>query len=208
MPYYADALPGHDRFHAARVRDMANRLADERERPVDRGVLSAAAWLHDVGRPRERAGDVDHHGEWAAVEAADRLDAEGVDPDRIEAIRHCLRAHSIRASSPEPETPEARLLFDADKLDAAGARGLLRLACIVGERSGRTGESFAVVDDASSSRLPAADLPDVGLLRDWIRERLDALYTAPGRRVGESRWQFVEAFFEQFDRELAGDAEW
>lgn len=77
MPYYERALPAHDRYHANRVRDLAIRLANECERPVDRGVLSAAAWLHDIGRPRERVGDVDDHDRWAAREAADLLESEG-----------------------------------------------------------------------------------------------------------------------------------
>ncbi len=205
LPYYDDALPAHDRYHANRVRDLAIRLANECERPVDRDVLAAAAWLHDIGRPRERTGEIDDHDDWAATEAAALLEAEGVAAERIDAVAHCIRAHSIRASSPEPETLEAKLLFDADKLDAAGARGIVRLACIVGERSGRTGEAYAVIDDASGAGMEASDRPDVSLLREWAAERLDALYTAPGRRLGESRRGFVEDFFARFEREIGVD---
>lgn len=144
LPYYTEALPAHDRFHAKRVHDLSIRLANECESTVDRGVLSAAAWLHDIGRPRERTGEIEQHGEWAAVEAEELLAAEAVPADRIEAIEHCLRAHSIRSTSPEPETLEAKLLFDADKLDAAGARGLIRLVYCRGEirSSGREIRSY------------------------------------------------------------------
>lgn len=202
VPYYDDALPAHDQFHARRVRNLAVALADGVDEPVDRETLAAAAWFHDIGRPRERVGEIDDHGAWAATEAADLLATEPVSNDHIEAISHCLRAHSIRPSSPEPETIEAKLLFDADKLDAAGARGLIRLACIVGERSGRTGERYAVIDDASAHGVESIDGPDITLLREWTRERLDALYTDPARSVGQSRWEFLTTFFEQFEREL------
>jgi len=201
VPYYDDALPAHDRFHARRVRDLSMRLAEDCSQPVGRDVLTAAAWLHDVGRPRERTGDVDDHGAWAADRTADLLADAPLSSEGIAAIEHCLRAHSIRPSSPEPASIEAKLLFDADKLDAAGARGLLRLACIVGERSGRTGERYAVIDDASGLDAEPSDGPDVSLLREWTRERLDALHTDPGRRLGEARWAFVETFFERFDAE-------
>jgi uncharacterized protein len=207
LPYYDDALPAHDSFHANRVRALSAALATDHERDVDRGVLAAAAWLHDIGRPLERAGEIDEHGEWAAQKAGELLEAEGVSADRIDAVEHCLRAHSVRPSSPEPETIEAKLLFDADKLEAAGARGIVRMACIVGERSGRAGEQYAVIDRASASGAAATDLPDVTLLEEWTRERLDALYTEPGRRRGRSRWRFVEAFFAQFDEECALEAE-
>ncbi|RYJ08440.1 HD domain-containing protein [Halogeometricum borinquense] len=202
LSYYEDALPAHDRFHANRVRDVAIRLANECENNVDRDVLSAAAWLHDIGRPRERVGKIDNHDEWGTAEAAALLADEGVPTDHIAAIKHCIRTHSIRSSSPEPETIEAKLLFDADKLDAAGARGLIRMACIVGERSGRAGEKYAVIDDSTASGMASPDSPDVSLLREWAEERLDRLYTSPGRRLGESRRRFMDEFFTQFTGEI------
>ncbi|PSQ51277.1 metal-dependent phosphohydrolase, partial [Halobacteriales archaeon SW_8_65_20] len=93
---------------------------------------------------------------------------------------------------------EAKLLFDADKLDATGAVGLIRLACIVGERSGRTGGQYAIIDNTSTLNVDHTELPDIDLLREWARERLDALYTDSGRRLGESRWEFMQSFFAQF----------
>ena len=153
-------------------------------------VLAAAAWLHDIGRPLERLGEVDDHDVWGATEAVDLLTSEGVPTATVDAVAHCIRAHSIRGSSPDPETVEAKLLFDADKLDAAGARGIVRLACIVG---------------ASGSGLAATDAPDISRLREWTRERLNALYTEPGRRLGESRGQFVQEFFDRFEDEAGVD---
>lgn len=207
LPYYEDALPAHDRFHAKRVHDVALRLANECEEAVDRDILSTATWLHDIGRPRERVGEIDDHDRWGARKAAELLEKEGVTSDLTDAVKYCIKSHSIRASSPEPETIEAKLLFDADKLDAAGARGIVRLACIVGERSGRTGERYAVIDDSSVSEGDASEIPDIELLREWARERLDLLYTVPGRRLGKSRWNFMSEFFTQFDRELGVEGE-
>lgn len=202
VPYYEDALPAHDSFHANRVRDLSLRLANESGRNVDRDILSAAAWFHDIGRPLERTGRIENHDEWAAAKAAELLETEAVTTDRIDAVERCIRTHSIRSRSPEPETFEAKLLFDADKLDATGAVGIVRMACIVGERSGRAGEKYAVIDSSSVPEADAADLPDISLLREWAMERLDALYTSPGRRLGESRWSFMEDFFERFNDEL------
>ena len=202
IPYDEDAFPAHDIFHAKRVRDVSLQLANQHPASVDRDVLASAAWFHDIGRPLERVGEIDNHDEWAANEATSLLADEAVTTDRITAIEHCLRAHSIRASSPEPETIEAKLLFDADKLDATGAVGLVRLACIVGERSGRTGAQYAVIDDASTLSIARTELPDIDLFHEWARERLDALYTDPGRRLGESRWDFMESFFTRFASEI------
>ncbi|MFC6906952.1 HD domain-containing protein [Halalkalicoccus tibetensis] len=207
LPYYDDALPAHDKFHAQRVHDLAIRLANDHKTTVDRDVLSAATWLHDIGRPRERRGLIDDHDKWAARKAGQLLKAEGATSDQTEAVKHCIKAHSIRPSSPEPESLEAQLLFDADKLEAAGARGIIRLACIIGERSGRTGEKYAIIDDSSVSESATSDTPDIELLRDWARERLDLLYTRPGRRLGTSRWNFMNEFFSQFEREIGIEGE-
>lgn len=206
-PYYADAFPAHDIFHAKRVRDVSLQLADQHPDSVDREVLAAAAWFHDIGRPLERIGEIEDHDEWAAKEVTTLLAREAVSTTKITAIEHCLRAHSIRARSPEPETLEAKLLFDADKLDATGAVGLVRLACIVGERSGRTGEQYAIIDDASTLDVDHAELPDIDVVREWARDRLDALHTDPGRRLGESRWAFMEEFLSQFALETNGSPE-
>ena len=198
LPYYEDAFPAHDIFHAKRVRDVSLQLANQHPDSVDQEILASAAWFHDIGRPLERVGEIDDHDEWAANEATTLLGEEDVMTDQITAIEHCLRAHSIRVSSPDPETIEAKLLFDADKLDATGAVGLIRLACIVGERSGRTGDQYAIIDNSSTLNVDHTELPDIDLLREWARERLDALYTDSGRRLGESRWEFMQSFFAQF----------
>lgn len=205
LPYYDSALPAHDSYHARRVRDLALDLADECEQRVDRDTLAAAAWLHDIGRPLERTGEIDDHGDWAAEETATLLGDRGVPAERVDAVQRCIRSHSIRPSSPDPASIEAKLLFDADKLDATGARGLIRLACIVGERSGRAGEKYAVIDDAAAHDTASPNHPDVALLREWAEDRLDALYTPAARRVGDTRRAFMQQFFEQFQREIRHD---
>ncbi|GAA0245658.1 hypothetical protein GCM10009000_071850 [Halobacterium noricense] len=65
LPYYEDTLPAHDSFHANLVRYLSIRLADKCGETVDRNVLSASAWLHDIGRPLERVGKIDDHDRWA-----------------------------------------------------------------------------------------------------------------------------------------------
>jgi uncharacterized protein len=201
VPYYEDALPAHDQFHANRVHDLGQRLATEYEGTVASDVLSAAAWFHDIGRPRETAGEITDHVEWAATTAGELLLDNGVASDRVTAIQHCIQAHGIRASSPEPETPEAKLLFDADKLDALGAVGITRMSCILGEKSGKDGDKVAVINDSTVSESVTSALPDISLLRDQARTRLDLLCTEPGKRLGNARWQFMKEFLDQFQAE-------
>ncbi|WP_081927103.1 HD domain-containing protein [Halobellus rufus] len=202
VPYYQNALPAHDQFHASRVHDIARRLASEYEGAVERDVLFAAAWFHDIGRPLETAGEITDHVEWGAVTAGELLQEEEVASDRIAEIQDSIRSHGIRASSPEPSTPEAKLLFDADKLDALGAVGIVRMSCILGEQSGKAGDKIAVIDDSTISESITTNLPDISLLRDRARKRLELLCTEPGQRVGNARWEYIEEFLDQFRAEI------
>jgi uncharacterized protein len=49
-------------------------------------AYAAAAWRHDIGRPRERVGEIDNHGDWAASDATRLLDAEAVPAEQVSAI--------------------------------------------------------------------------------------------------------------------------
>jgi len=128
--YFDGVSPCHDFQHVRRVVATAKRLADAVEagehgpaRDVDRDVLVAAGWLHDVGRGREDRGEIDDHATWGAREARDVLRDLGVDDDAVlDAVDHCIRAHRF-SNDVAPETLEAELLSDADNLDATGAVG-------------------------------------------------------------------------------------
>lgn len=85
-PYYEDAVPAHGIFHATRVRDAACQLATQHPVTVDQERLAVAAWRHDIGRPRERVGEVDNHGDWAASDATPLFDAVGVPAEQGTAI--------------------------------------------------------------------------------------------------------------------------
>lgn len=62
-----------------------------------------------------------------------------------------------------------------------------------------------MIDDTATLDNESSELPDLELVREWARERLDALYTEPGQRLGESRWEFMQQFFDQFSREINHD---
>ena len=105
---------------------MAEILAQAED--ADMEIVRAAALLHDAqgsetaGRDEGRS---DHH-HVSAEFAQQRLAAESWPEDRIQAVIHCIRAHRFRDKSEQPQTIEAKVLFDADKLDAIGAIGVAR----------------------------------------------------------------------------------
>lgn len=121
----------HDRLHVERVLYGALEIA-RTEEGVDRDVLVCACVLHDIGR-REQAADPKVCHAVAGAEKAQRfLLAHGYDPAFAQRVAGCIQTHRFR-SGPPPQSLEARILYDADKLDATGLVGQARTLFYAGQ---------------------------------------------------------------------------
>ena len=92
---------------------------------MDMDVLVAACLLHDIGRPDQIADPSLCHAQVGAERAYAFLRERGWTADRAEHVRRCIRTHRFRKGD-VPQSLEARILYDADKLDVTGAIGLAR----------------------------------------------------------------------------------
>ena len=113
----------HDMEHVNRVYRTCLKIA-KGEDDVNLDVLKAAALLHDIARVKEDkddSGNIDH-AQLGAEMAVDILRELRFDEDDVIQIKHCIAAHRFRTMM-EPSSKEARILFDADKLDVLGAIG-------------------------------------------------------------------------------------
>lgn len=191
--------PAHDWHHVERVEALATRLAAGRP-DVDREVLEYAVLLHDVGRPAEDAGEIDDHAEWGAGEARRILRDLGVDAKTIDAVCHCIRAHRY-STDVEPETLEAKLLSDADNLDALGAVGIARTFSHGAEVGAPIHDPDLPIDADDS----VAGRTSVNHLRKKILRLRERLYTDEGRALADERHAFVEQFLERFEAEVVGE---
>jgi uncharacterized protein len=101
-------------------------------------VIKIAALLHDVGRYLKKDDEVKNHAEISAEIAKNFISKSNFNIviEDIENILHCIRAHSF-SNNLEPKTLEAKILSDADKLDAIGAVGLYRTIGFTVLRNGR-----------------------------------------------------------------------
>lgn len=114
----------HDREHIYRVLYNALDIASTEE-GVDIDVLTAACLLHDVGRPEQFADPRVCHARIGSGKAYAFLRENGYPDDFCLRVRDAVRTHRFRANDP-PRTVEAKILFDADKLDAVGLMGIAR----------------------------------------------------------------------------------
>jgi uncharacterized protein len=188
----------HDASHLHRVWANARALIaagdpDPASQP-DVLVVLAACYLHDlVNLPKTdpRRAQASRR---SAIEARTALAAAGFPAALLDGVAHAIEAHSFSAAVPA-ETLEARIVQDADRLDALGAVGLARLFYT----AGRMGSGLADGVDPLAQRRP---LDDRSNPLDHIPAKLaalpDMMQTPAGRALGRERLAGLLAFREQF----------
>ena len=198
---HLEAAPGcHDFDHTQRVlRNAELRLPEWADADVQ--VVRFASLLHDIARPEELAmkGEICHAALGAKL-AAQLLRRYDLPEAFVCAVADAVEHHRYRSSSP-PTTVEARIVYDADKLDSLGATGVGRaflFAGRVGARLHNTSEE--AFDGEAYGREDTAYREFLVKLRYLPSQML----TTPGRRLAAERLKVMEAFFEQLNREVYG----
>jgi uncharacterized protein len=197
--FFRGARGSHDWDHTERVLRLALRIG--RKEGADLGVVELAALLHDVGRGEEdRSNGKVCHGRSGAALAEKILRRQGLDPATVRAVVHCVRTHRYRGRA-KPRTLEARVLFDADKLDSIGAVGVGRAFLFAGEVGARLHDP--AIDVATTKPYTREDTAYREYLVKLRRVR-DRLTTREGRRIAAGRHRFMVAFFDRLSKETDG----
>jgi uncharacterized protein len=196
---FAGAPGSHDWDHTLRVLRLCRRIG-----PVegaDMLVLEAAALLHDIGRPLQDAtnGSVCHAVQGAAM-AGRIIAALPLTAARKENIIHSVRSHRFRDRH-SPESVEARVLFDADKLDAIGAVGVARAYLFAGELGACLHNPHLPPEQAEPYSRNDTGHREFSIKLSKIKDRM---LTAEGRRMARDRHAFMVAFFNRFLEEFEG----
>ena len=188
----------HDLAHLRRVWANCQRIARAEAVPVDWDVLRAAAYLHDLVNLPKTAPNRNEASALSAKAALDWLKGTAFPAEKLPAVAHAITAHSYSARI-QPETPEARILQDADRLDALGAIGLARLFAVAGQ----TGAALYDSDDPLAQRRA---LDDRAYALDHLEVKLfplvETMQTATGRDMAEERADWVAAFRSRLLREI------
>lgn len=168
------------------------------EAPSNDFVVESAAWLHDVVQLPKGSGPPGEAARQSAVQARKFLDQIGADSGETGAIVHAIEAHSFSGGL-MPETAEAAIVQDADRLDALGAIGLARLWVVAGTLGS---ELYHETDPAGMHR----PLNDRSYGLDHIPAKLlklpDLMNTETGRAMAAERVRFVREFRATFLREI------
>lgn len=185
----------HDLAHLDRVWKNAREIA---EGSGNTKVLMAASYLHDLVNLAKD--DPNRHlaSRQSAEKAAPYLVSLGFTPDQIKATQHAIAAHSFSADI-QPETPEAEILRDADRLDSLGAIGIARTFLVSGALDLPL---YDPSDPFSQNRTPddrkyALDHWQIKLLK-----LPDGMITAKGREIANSRVNVMLRFLKDLANEI------
>ena len=199
---YHDGMGGcHGPDHTERVHKTALHIGRLMEARLD--VLSAAALLHDIGRRYEtREQGKICHAEKGAELARDILEKLNFSQSFIDETAHCIEAHRYRGDK-NPRTLEAKILYDADKLDSIGAVGIGRAFLFAGQTGARLHNDSDDVDILDCKPYSKEDTAyrEFKFKMSKIKDRM---LTPEGKRLAEERHVFMEVFFERLERETKG----
>ncbi len=197
--FFHGARGSHDWEHTERVLRLCRRIGPAEG--ADMTVLSIAALLHDIGRgDQDRSSGGICHAQRGAEKALAVVRSMPLDRSRQDNLLHCIRAHRFRGRE-TPRSVEARVLFDADKLDAIGAVGVARAFLFAGEVGARLHNPDVEPADTRPYTEDDTGYREYRLKLCKIRKRM---LTAEGRRLADERHAFMEAFFHRFIEEHQG----
>ncbi len=189
----------HDKEHVYRVLYGALEIA-ETENNVDYDILIAACLLHDIGRKEQFENPALCHAAVGAEKAFDFLVKHGFDKEYAEQVRQCIQTHRYRKGNP-PQSLEAKILFDADKLDVTGAIGIARTLIYKGIVSEPL---YSMLPDGSVSDGDGDEKPSFFQEYKYKLENIySKFYTKKAAELAGERQAAADAFYNSLYREMS-----
>lgn len=181
----------HDCQHIYRVLYTALDIAAH-ENGVDIDILIAACLLHDIGRKAQFANPALCHAKIGSEMAYDYLLSIGWEQSKARHVAGCIGSHRFRGEQ-APRAIEAKILFDADKLEAAGAIGIARTFIY----QGQVAEPLYAVDGDGNPLLGIED-DAPSFFREYnykLKHVYGRFYTKRGDELAQARQAAAERFY-------------
>jgi len=170
------------------------------EQNVDYEVLICACLLHDIGRKEQFENPTLCHAEVGGEKAYQFLVDNNFNKDLADKVKHCIQTHRYRQSNP-PQSLEAKILFDADKIDATGTLGIARTLFY----KGNVGEPlYSLLPDDRVSDGTNDDKPSFFQEYKYKLEKLySRFFTVRGNEIAKERQKTAVSFYEDMKREVS-----
>lgn len=187
----------HDLAHIQRVWHMAHAICQEEG--GDSEIVFAAVLLHDCVAVEKNSPLRAKASTLSADKARQVLVTLGWAPARADSVAHAIAAHSFSANI-TPETLEAKIVQDADRLDAIGMLGVARCFYVAGRLGGNL---YSSDDPGATTRA----LDDSRFALDHFKTKLftlaDCFQTRTGHRLAQQRQASMRLFYDAMLAEIA-----
>lgn len=189
----------HDKEHIYRVLYTALDIA-QHESNVDFDVLIASCLLHDIGRQEQFDNPKLCHAAVGAEKAYQFLIKNAYDEEFSSQVKDCIKSHRYRVDEP-PRSIEAKILFDADKIDVTGALGIARTIFY----QGQVGEPlYSLLPDGQISDGTNDTTPSFFREYKYKLESLyDKFYTERAACIAKARKNSAVSFYKSIVEEAS-----
>jgi uncharacterized protein len=198
LPHAADTTDGsHDLAHILRV--FRNAMRIHAVEGGDGAVLAAAVLLHDCVAVEKNSPLRAQASRLAAEKASAILRHLDWPEVKVVAVAHAVLTHSFSANIP-PETLEAKILQDADRLDAIGMVGAARCFYVAGRLSS---ELYDPADPKAEHRAIDDKRYSIDHFPAKLFKLADGFQTATGAKLARERHEPLEQFYDLFLEEIS-----
>jgi uncharacterized protein len=186
----------HDMAHIERVVKNAELLLTTEK--ADKEIVTAAAWLHDCVTLPKNHPDRKEASLLAARKAVRFLEKQQFPAEKIPAVKHAIEAHSYSAGIPA-ETAEARIIQDADRLDALGAIGIAR-CFLVGGSLNRS--LYNPSDPFCMEREPDDSVWTIDHFYEKLLKLPATMNTPTAKKEAQRRVEFMKSYLDHLRDEI------
>jgi len=194
----------HDIHHVYRVLNAAVDIANHTE-AVSMEILIAACLLHDIGREQQFANPNLCHAQIGGEIAYEFLLSQNWPEPKAQHVKECIQAHRYRSSNP-PQSIEAKILFDADKLDVCGAIGIARTL----QYEGHTGDQLYILDKNEKIITDGGGANKSTFFQEYnfkLKKIYDTFFTEHARNLAKARQKASIDFYNALHSEISQNYE-
>jgi len=196
---FKKAKGSHDWEHTLRVLKLAIKIAEKEK--ADLEVIKIATILHDIARKEQD----DSRGKFCHAVRGSEMAKEiladyNLDKNKKENIIHSIKSHRFRGDN-FPETLEAKILFDADKLDSIGAIGIGKAFLFSGEIGAKLHNKNVDIKKTQDYSIEDTAYREFLVKLQHVK---DKLFTDEGKKIAEARHNFMKEFFNRLNDEFEG----
>lgn len=199
---FAEEATGHDWFHVDRVRKNAMHIW-RLENKGDPFVIELAALLHDV--PDEK---LNESAESGREKLTSFLKTAGLTEETRKQIIEIIESISFKGGNNRPiSSIEAKIVQDADRLDAIGAVGIARVFAYGGKKGQPIYDpGLDVREEMTLDEYRNGNSSSIHHFYEKLLKLKDLLNTEAAKKIAENRHQVMEAYLEEFYKEWNGQS--